>query len=234
MAISAPTDTRTDGATVDLASLSPRRRQLLDAAVAVTAESGLRGLTHRAVDRHAGLPEGSCSAYLRTRSPAGRAHGVRRGAGDRRRRRARGRAGHLRRRGRGRPPPSRLFLRWLDQRDLLLARLEVTLLAARDPQIRTSLASSRAQLNGTVVTVLADRHGGTAHDQVPDAETLVAALDGVLLAALLKPRRERRDFVTTSLALLMPGRAEPPRPAAPAGPGPRPGSAARAGAGRGR
>ena len=28
---------------------------------------GLRGLTHRAVDREAGLPEGSCSAYLRTR-----------------------------------------------------------------------------------------------------------------------------------------------------------------------
>ena len=28
---------------------------------------GLRGLTHRAVDRRAGLPEGSCSAYLRTR-----------------------------------------------------------------------------------------------------------------------------------------------------------------------
>src|SRR4051794_11876280 len=46
---------------------SPRRRQLLDAAVAVLAADGLRGLTHRAVDRAAGLPEGSCSAYLRTR-----------------------------------------------------------------------------------------------------------------------------------------------------------------------
>ena len=28
---------------------------------------GLRGLTHRAVDAEAGLPEGSCSAYMRTR-----------------------------------------------------------------------------------------------------------------------------------------------------------------------
>src|SRR3546814_11729549 len=34
----------------------------------VVAENGLRGLTHRAVDRKAGLPEGSCSGYLRTRS----------------------------------------------------------------------------------------------------------------------------------------------------------------------
>src|SRR4051812_29606628 len=47
---------------------SPRRRQLLEAALHVVADDGLRGLTHRAVDRRAGLPEGSCSAYLRTRS----------------------------------------------------------------------------------------------------------------------------------------------------------------------
>ena len=47
---------------------SPRRRQLLEAALHVIADEGLRGLTHRAVDRRAGLPEGSCSAYLRTRS----------------------------------------------------------------------------------------------------------------------------------------------------------------------
>src|SRR6476661_3917062 len=44
-----------------------RRAELLEAAVDVVAESGLRGLTHRAVDARAGLPEGTCSAYLRTR-----------------------------------------------------------------------------------------------------------------------------------------------------------------------
>ena len=32
-------------------TLTPRRRELLDAARAVTAAHGLRGLTHRAVDR---------------------------------------------------------------------------------------------------------------------------------------------------------------------------------------
>src|SRR5689334_6718511 len=46
---------------------SPRMELLLSAALRVAAERGLRGLTHRAVDRAAGLPEGSCSAYLRTR-----------------------------------------------------------------------------------------------------------------------------------------------------------------------
>ncbi|HYH72431.1 MAG TPA: hypothetical protein VD764_04395 [Nocardioides sp.] len=44
-----------------------RAAELLDAAVEVAAESGLRGLTHRAVEARAGLPEGTCSAYLRTR-----------------------------------------------------------------------------------------------------------------------------------------------------------------------
>ena len=53
-------------------TLSPRRRQLLEAALHVIADEGLRGLTHRAVDRRAGLPEGSCSAYLRTRAGARR------------------------------------------------------------------------------------------------------------------------------------------------------------------
>ena len=45
-----------------------RRAELLEAAVDVVAEAGLRGLTHRAVDARAGLPEGTCSAYLRSRS----------------------------------------------------------------------------------------------------------------------------------------------------------------------
>ena len=40
---------------------------LTDAAIALIAESGMRGLTHRAVDARAGLPAGTASAYLRTR-----------------------------------------------------------------------------------------------------------------------------------------------------------------------
>lgn len=39
-----------------------------DAAIAVIAAEGMRGLTHRAVDRSAGLPVGSTSYYARTRA----------------------------------------------------------------------------------------------------------------------------------------------------------------------
>ena len=44
-----------------------RRSQLADAGLAVLAESGARGLTHRAVDAAAGLPAGTASNYFRTR-----------------------------------------------------------------------------------------------------------------------------------------------------------------------
>ncbi|GAA1836119.1 TetR/AcrR family transcriptional regulator [Luedemannella flava] len=44
-----------------------RRDDLLDAAITVLGEGGMRALTHRAVDAAAGLPAGSTSNYFRTR-----------------------------------------------------------------------------------------------------------------------------------------------------------------------
>jgi AcrR family transcriptional regulator len=44
-----------------------RRIQLADAGLAVLAEAGARGLTHRAVDAAAGLPAGTASNYFGTR-----------------------------------------------------------------------------------------------------------------------------------------------------------------------
>lgn len=44
-----------------------RRNRLLDAGIAVLAREGARGLTHRAVDRKAGLPLGTASNYFRAR-----------------------------------------------------------------------------------------------------------------------------------------------------------------------
>ncbi|MFZ0227057.1 MAG: TetR family transcriptional regulator [Mycobacterium sp.] len=44
-----------------------RRHELCDAAVDVLGNSGARGLTHLEVDRRAGLPAGTASAYYRTR-----------------------------------------------------------------------------------------------------------------------------------------------------------------------
>lgn len=47
---------------------SDRRTLLADAALDVLADEGVRGLTHRAVDRKAALPPGTTSAYFRTRA----------------------------------------------------------------------------------------------------------------------------------------------------------------------
>lgn len=44
-----------------------RRTEIADGAIAVLASAGSRGLTHRAVDRHLGIPEGSTSHYCPTR-----------------------------------------------------------------------------------------------------------------------------------------------------------------------
>ncbi|WP_285245644.1 TetR family transcriptional regulator [Pseudarthrobacter sp. fls2-241-R2A-127] len=45
-----------------------RRTELMDAALGVVAEKGMKGLTHRAVDAAAGLPEGTTSNYFRSRA----------------------------------------------------------------------------------------------------------------------------------------------------------------------
>jgi AcrR family transcriptional regulator len=47
--------------------MTSRRDDLLDAAISVLGESGIHGLTHRAVDTAAGLPAGSTSNHFRTR-----------------------------------------------------------------------------------------------------------------------------------------------------------------------
>ena len=45
-----------------------RRTAIADAAITLLAQEGSRRLTHRAVDRYLGMPEGSTSAYFRTRA----------------------------------------------------------------------------------------------------------------------------------------------------------------------
>ncbi|MER7175597.1 TetR/AcrR family transcriptional regulator [Streptomyces mesophilus] len=46
---------------------APRAELIADTALDLLAERGMRGLTHRAVDEAAGLPQGSTSNYARTR-----------------------------------------------------------------------------------------------------------------------------------------------------------------------
>jgi len=180
----------------------PRRRQLLDAALHVIADEGLKGLTHRAVDRQAGLPEGSCSAYWRTRNALQAALTEYVAASllaD---------VDELTEQIRVCGPDDEqasvaatleLFLRWLDQRELLVARLELTMAATRDPELAQLLADHRARLIDIVEEIMTA--AGKEHGEAR-AEALVASYDGILLAALLQPAPARREFLARSLELL--------------------------------
>ena len=190
------------------AALSPRRRELLDAALHVVADDGLRGLTHRAVDRRARLPEGTTSAYLRTRQAlqlavaefvaATLAADVDRLAielaecdADESLAVARTLA---------------LFERWLEERELILAKLELSLEAPRNPAVAEVLTTWRTRLVGVVDGMLvqaAKEHSGQR------AEALVASFDGLLIAALQKPQDERRAFLSGSLSLVLHALTEP-------------------------
>ncbi|HEY0952991.1 hypothetical protein [Nocardioides sp.] len=184
-----------------MSSVSPRRRQLLDAALHVIADEGLRGLTHRAVDRRAGLPEGTCSAYLRTRSALQCALTEYVASAlladvDRL-------AEQLRLECEGEQESVdaalALFLRWLDQRELLVARLELSMAATRDPALAAMLADQRSRLVTVVEGIMTTTGKADVRER---AETLVASYDGVLLAALLRAPSERREFLSRSLALI--------------------------------
>jgi DNA-binding transcriptional regulator YbjK len=183
--------------------LSPRRREILAAAMTVLAQQGNRGLTHRAVDRQAGLSEGSSSAYFRTRDALLGALGdfvADRLAADVEAlgsRLASCPGDHER----AVAEVSGLFSRWLDQPDLLAARLELTVAATRDPSLAERFALWRDDLVGMVREVLS----GAGKDNGASAETLVAALDGVLLASLVLPARRRRRFVSESVEQLLTG-----------------------------
>ncbi|MDQ3403635.1 MAG: TetR family transcriptional regulator, partial [Actinomycetota bacterium] len=50
-----------------MTTAAERRARIADAAISTLAKEGMRGLTHRAVDQAAELPQGSCSYYFRTR-----------------------------------------------------------------------------------------------------------------------------------------------------------------------
>ncbi len=198
-------------------TFSPRQETLLAAAVRVVASSGLRGLTHRAVDAEAGLPQGTCSAYLRTRlalltrlteyvaaqfaheiaalvarieeHPAKPGYAVRETAG--------------------------LLRGWLATPELLLVRMELAIEGSRQPAVAEIFARQSQQL----VDVVEHAIDSVGHEraaapgpspgwrELPDhrlrAVTLIASIDGVLLRALSRHPDERDAGLRASLALLM-------------------------------
>ena len=152
-----------------------RRDVLGDAAIAVLAEAGMRGLTHRAVDAAAGLAEGTSSYYFRTRAALLQACVDRLAAQT------------LAEVPRGGGGPSTveglvdasvaIVGRWLtDDRARLLARWELALESTRRPELGTALRDGGRRIRERVAATL---HGLGIADPDRRADDLVACLDGL-------------------------------------------------------
>ncbi|MDT0452716.1 TetR/AcrR family transcriptional regulator [Streptomyces hesseae] len=136
----------------------PRAQLIADTALALLAERGMRGLTHRAVDEAAGLPPGSTSNHARTRAALLEA-AVRRLAEREEEVLA----------PREMPDPAgpdgldaladalalALHRSLTGQRELLLARYELALEAARRPELREIYdATGRGRFRAPVIALL--------------------------------------------------------------------------------
>ena len=93
-----------------------------------------------------------------------------------------------------------LFLRWLGGRELLVAKLELTMEATRDAELAEVFATWRGELVEVVDGIL--DAAGHEHSRARSA-TLVAALDGVLMGALTQGDAVRRGDVEASVAMLL-------------------------------
>ncbi|MFF4426779.1 TetR/AcrR family transcriptional regulator [Streptomyces sp. NPDC001549] len=195
-----------------------RRTLIADTAIDLVAATGLRGLTHRAVDGAAGLPAGSTSYYFRTRTALiGACYqrlaeldlGDIGGLGDRGDREGvgglGGLGGALVSEGPPAPPTADretaasalagLLHRWLTVgRARQLARFELSLEAARNPELEADFhragQGARARAAGILAALGAQRPEEAA-------ELLVAWTDGLLydrLAGALARSRPAPDL----------------------------------------
>ncbi|MBA9006278.1 TetR/AcrR family transcriptional regulator [Thermomonospora cellulosilytica] len=157
-----------------------RRRRLADAAISTLAREGMRGLTHRAVDRAAGVPEGSTSYYFRTRQALLRAAVERLAELD---------TVEELPEPAGRPDVAAiadaaagLVELWATTaRDRMLARYELALEANRRPELRAvydTVGARYRRLAAGMLTALG------ATDPQRQAVLLVACLDGLLFDRL--------------------------------------------------
>lgn len=161
--------------------MSDRRTELLDCALTLLAEQGLRGLTHRAVDQVAGLPAGSTSYYFRTRAAL-----------------VEGCVGRLLQLDLAVELPSVLAAHpaalvdvltgigvamATTQRRRTLARYELSLAAVREPDLRPPLIEGGDTLRRLAAQALV---GWGAADPDAAAAEVAAVLDGLVFTALLR------------------------------------------------
>ncbi|GAA1673367.1 ABC-F family ATP-binding cassette domain-containing protein [Glycomyces endophyticus] len=158
-----------------------RRAQLLDTAIAVIADQGLRGLTHRAVQDAAGLPHGSVTYYFKTREQLVLAvvDRIVEVDGERARPAVRQALKLLAAREQTDLAELAALLRtwWTDSRELLLARYELDLAGARDAAVRDAMARCGSEFRDLAELVAAQ---AGAPDPGFDAEVVTALLDGLM------------------------------------------------------
>ncbi|MGW8970111.1 TetR/AcrR family transcriptional regulator [Streptomyces platensis] len=192
-----------------------RHELIADAALTLLAERGMRGLTHRAVDEQAGLPQGSTSNVARTRAALLEA-AVRRLAEREaavltaRERPAAARAGA----GAGAEDAgaavaealSLALHRYLSRhRELLLARYELALEATRRPELRAVYDRAGRAFREPMAAMLAA--AGSA-DPERHAMSMVAWCDGILfscIAGQFHAAAPTRAALRTSCAELLDG-----------------------------
>lgn len=151
-----------------------RQTEIADAAIATLARDGMRGLTHRAVDRAAGLPEGSVSYYFRTRQALLQATVERLAELDV----AEVPALPQQDLNAFADTAAELLESWLTTgRQRQLARYELALEATRRPELRTVLVAAGAGLRA----MIGERFAAAGVSQPEDrAHVFAALLDGLI------------------------------------------------------
>lgn len=162
-----------------------RRTTLADAAITLLGTSGAKGLTHRAVDAVAGLPEGSTSFHCRTRDELVKLTLRRHAELD---------LADLQADAQAMQSGELTFARFLDvllqrigewtcppRRPHLLARFELLLMASRNPELAHAMSEQRQLF--LQATAFALKRLGVPRPEAA-APRLVAAVDGILLDSI--------------------------------------------------
>lgn len=176
-----------------------RREQLGNAAIEVLAREGGRGLTHRAVDRQAGLPEGTTANYYPSREALLEATALRINArrwADYQNRRAdsHGRSGLE---GLGDALHATLRAALTTNRSRCLAVLELSLEGARRPELAQVLLENRRAQEQVIEEILAA--SGAAYSEQARA-LLTTWVYGTILWLLTRPPAESTSDDAEALA----------------------------------
>jgi DNA-binding transcriptional regulator YbjK len=185
--------------------MADRRTVIADAAITTLAREGMRGFTHRAVDRAADLPEGSTSYYFRTREAlmyavlARMAELDTRDVGD-----TPQRGGELTRAELA-DVLATVVTAWLTTgRERTLARYELTLESTRRPELRAKMTEYEAMFHAMAKATIT---AAGAAEPERRSRTLLAHIDGLVLHELKRGdgvdepalRAACRDLLTMAL-----------------------------------